>query len=499
MTLESSNLYFNLINDLPQMVWYAENTGEIVFSNKAWNAYSGNCKDVLSKSLIHPDDYKHTLESWSDAQNTGHFSVSRQLRYDEDKSYRWFLTRGERSENNQWVGTCTDIQEIVMLQKEHNELLLREKMALHDAEMKSAFLANVSHELRTPLYGIMTFVEFLLETSLLPVQRECANTLSQSVTYLSVVIEDILDITRLELGKLVLEKTAFDPSLTINNTVSILNACAVMKELSIVLNIEKMPDKVVGDQNRLQQILVNVINNSIKFTEKGCIKLNVSSTTKGDVCTILIEVTDTGIGIPEENLVKLFVMFQQVDSTTTRPFGGLGLGLLISLKLAKLMDGSVDITSKVNVGTTVTVKCSLKVPSRGSAIASNIGPRDLTGIHVLVFEDNVINQKIVLKILGNVNAKVTCAGDGAQGLELYGKCSYDLILMDCHMPKMDGYAATKKLRALGCKLRIIALTANAAPDNLARCIEVGMDEALTKPFKPSVLIQKVYDYSSLRT
>lgn len=393
----------------------------------------------------------------------------------------------------------------ISLKRTREELVKAKRAAEAATEAKAIFLANMSHELRTPMNGIIGMVDILKRTELTDVQFEYLNIIESSGENLLTIINDILDLSKIEAGHMELESIPFSLKDELRRVINIMQILADKKKLSVILRLdEKIPVFVKGDPVRLKQIIINMVNNAIKFTEKGSITISVEkkSEENGRV-QLLFRVMDTGIGISTEGQKKLFQSFSQVDKSTTRKYGGTGLGLMISKNLTQLMNGEIGVESVEGVGSTFWFAISMEVSDQESynklQQADNSSYENKTRmqlkLNILLAEDNKINQKVALLNLNNLGHKVDVASNGKEAVEKFEQGDYDLIFMDVQMPVMDGVQASKKIRELENnsnstkKIPIIAMTANTSEDEREKYLQVGMDSYISKPFKQKELIE----------
>jgi len=403
------------------------------------------------------------------------------------------------------------------LQQMNNDLIVARDLAEKANKSKSIFLANMSHDIRTPMNGIIGMVDILKETSLSQDQYNYLDIISASADTLLGLINDILDFSKIEANQLILECVDFDLNTIVRQTIDLLSLKAKEKNIDLIYSIApQTPTSLVGDPVRIQQILYNLIGNGIKFTDFGEVNVNISAEqTKSPVILKLI-VKDTGIGISDEQLNKLFKPFTQADQSINRKYGGTGLGLSITRQLIEMMGGYIEAKSQLYVGSVFTATIHLEKPRN---MASGLNDRLNTDkpkatdfviqsasklikekeLHVLFVEDTPVNQRIGNIFLNKLNCTIDVANDGAEAISKLKKNKYDLVLMDIMMPNLDGISATKEIRAnhspvLDRNVPIIAMTASAMKGDREKCLDAGMNDYLPKPVKFESLTKILYKH-----
>ncbi len=384
------------------------------------------------------------------------------------------------------------------------ELVKAKREALKASKAKSEFLAHMSHEIRTPLNGIIGIANMLKHTPLNKEQKEYLEIIELSGDSLLTIINDILDFSKIEAGQLEFEQIDFNLHKEIKGIIKMLGVKADGKGIYLKENIEEtVPEWVNGDPVRLKQVIINLVNNAIKFTEKGGVTLSVSHLkTTNKYHHLLFKVIDTGIGISEEGKKKLFKSYSQTEASTTRKYGGTGLGLAISRNLVKMMRGEIGVESELGKGTTFWFTVRLNKSQPKPATSNKSGSLKNIEFHkklkILLVEDNDINRKVAIYNLQKEGHTVDSAINGMQAIEKVKLNDYDLIFMDVHMPIVDGLEATRQIRTLTGKynIPIIAMTASTTKEEKDKVFDAGMDDFISKPFKPEQLREILEKYSS---
>ena len=414
---------------------------------------------------------------------------------------------------NQMIAALKASQEEVRQYHEMLEEKIRQRTeALEEAthralaanRAKSDFLANMSHELRTPMNGVLGMIDIVLDDNLTAPQREQLETAKSCANSLLALLNDLLDLSKIEAGKMLLEKIQFDLKGLSEDCLKSLLPRARQKGIDLRLLLDpRTPQAVIGDPLRIRQIMTNLLGNAVKFTERGHVDMRLSARpAEGPGIMLTIAVKDTGTGIPKDKLDSIFEEFTQADGSVSRRFGGTGLGLAITRKLAELHAGSIRVASELGVGSTFHVELHLEAVRAPRKAEQPAAPQFVMkatareNVKILVVEDNLVNQRVVLAMLKKHAFEVHVAGNGMEALHALGRGSYDLVLMDIQMPEMDGITAARKIRenTEWRDLPIIAMTAHAMTGDREKCIEAGMNGYLSKPVSPGHLLEAIHQH-----
>jgi len=500
--VRKGSFYEAVVEDGSDLIFIVDYAGNVHYHNASVHGTLG----YRAKSLIGKNFYDYILPS-SVEELKGKFLQSQKRAYTTkvelqflcaDRSYKFLEVNAINLKHKDNLhGFILDCRDITQRKHDAEELVRLQKA-------KEQFLANISHEIRTPINGIAGMAS-LLSQSPSPEERETyLNAIKHSAENLKVIINDILDLAAIESGKFRFEKIPFNLKDLVPALISTFTYQAKEKRLSLDYNIsEKLNRILLGDPVRLNQVLINLINNAVKFTHSGSINVicDVDRLQK-DTCWVRIEVTDTGVGIPQEKLNTIFESFSQADASVTRKYGGSGLGLTIVKQLVELQRGKITVRSLENKGSTFIVLIPYGVGkartlSRASEASTiNLNRALVKQLNVLLVEDNDINRLYAKSILKNWHCHTDIAENGLVAIEKVKNNRYDIVLMDVQMPVMDGYEATKAIRLMDspiCDVPIVALTANATKKDVELCLASGMNDYLPKPFTPDDLQRKIFE------
>jgi signal transduction histidine kinase/CheY-like chemotaxis protein len=398
------------------------------------------------------------------------------------------------------IGAQRKVQALYLQdQQQKAQLRAANEAAQSAVKAKSEFLANMSHEIRTPMTAMLGMTELLQMTELDSTQREYADTVARSGNSLLEIVNDILDFSKIEAGQLSIEEVSFDPHELLQEVRDLLEIKATQRGLLLIVDVAaEVPHRLCGDPTRIRQILINLVGNAIKFTHDGHVALRVkTSPPDHDRVTVDFAVEDTGIGIAPAQQRSVFDAFTQADSSTTRRYGGTGLGLAICTRLTRLMGGEISLHSELGRGSTFQLRLPLRIDDSEEIKALPMRPSLPSAFEgrVLLVEDNPENRALAVQLLQHFGCRVDFATDGAEALAKLEEQKFDLVFMDCHMPNLNGYDATREIRKRepdGQHLTIIALSASVLPEERQKCIDVGMDDYVAKPFSRRDL-QQVLD------
>lgn len=451
-----------------------------------------------------------TLEAIAKALSGEKLKIEQSITYNKIETHFFEIAYNPIiNDQNEVSGVAIFAQDITEKKRNEQALLKARNEALKAAQAKSDFLSNMSHEIRTPMNAIIGITDLLLEKLAIPENREYLQSIKYSADNLLYIINDILDLSKIEAGKVELEQTPFQLKLLFNELKKTFQVRADEKNIALNFNFSSaIPKYLKGDPFRLNQILLNLIGNALKFTSKGSVSLSAElKKQQGEHAVILFSVTDTGIGIPHDRLASIFESFTQAYTDTTRKFGGTGLGLAISKNLVELQNGYMDIQSTVGEGSTFYFEIPYSLPHESEIVEikteiqssqahSTNEISSLNGARILLVEDNSLNQFVAKQLLKKWHAEVSVSETGFEALASLRELVFDVVLMDLQMPEMNGFEATALIRngdagERNTHIPIIALTADAFEETRKRVLEAGMNDFITKPFKQDDLFNKI--------
>ena len=480
--------------------------GRFTFLNPAWCDATGfTLEESLGRhfvDFVHPDDAQATRDAFAALLEEGAAPPIQPMRYlTRDGQFRWMEARARRLADADGLrgGTVGALRDVTAQRAMAEEIARAHQQALQSSALLSEFLANMSHEIRTPLNGVLGLTTILAESDLNPDQRQLVTGAQRSAEMLLTLVNDILDISKIEAGSLMIEQAPLDVREWAAAVAEPGFAKARQKGLDVRLDLSaELPPRVVGDAARIGQILSNLIDNAVKFTASGLVSVAAVPSQAPDGRRMLrVSVTDSGIGIPLDKQLVVFEKYRQADSSTTRQYGGTGLGLAICRQLAMLMDGDIGLESTEGAGSTFWFAIPLAAapmtepdlaaePALPPAIDPSRPPV------ALLVEDNPTNQFVARRFIEKAGCVVDVAANGAEALERIAARDYDLVFMDCQMPIMDGYEATKRIRqGRLASVPIVAMTAHAMKGDRERCLAVGMTDYLSKPLKSETVAEMV--------
>ena len=493
----------SLLNQLESAILAGNQNREIVYWNqRAEKMFGWKKEEVLGRSLrdvlLHPDQWNQHDKRIAQLGKDKHWEGDLEILH---KKGTRLPVHGSstvlRGDNDQEIGfafVCFDMSSQVRV---NNKLQRAKDKAERAAVAKQDFLSTMSHEIRTPLNVVIGMARLLMDENPKPEQLEYLKSLQFSANNLLVIINDILDFSKIEAGKVKLEKINFSIQEVVQGVVQAFLFHAEEKGIGLKFEInEAVPERVMGDQVRLTQVLNNLVSNAIKFTESGLVSINVKLVKRSnDHLEVAFEVRDTGIGISQNEIPTIFNSFTQATSDTTRKFGGTGLGLTICKRLVELQHGTIEATSRRGVGSKFSFTLPYGVAERQDAQPTLAAETyRLNDVRLLLVDDNSSNRMVATSFLNKMGVQVVVAENGAVALKKVQEQDFDIILMDLQMPQMDGYQATQAIRKLRGKyqtLPIIALTADVVSDAKERVKKAGMNDYLSKPFSPDVLYRKI--------
>jgi PAS domain S-box-containing protein len=514
---QSEGRFRHLVEDVDDVLFEQDPSGRWTFLNASWTRATGfSVQESVGRQyteFVHPDDAAASRARRAGLIQEGRHDGVHAARYiTKAGNWRWLEARVRRNvgPNGEVVGTVGTLRDVTVRIEMSEELAKAQDEALRSTALMPEFLATVSHEIRTPLNGVLGLMTILQDTPLNDDQRAIASSAQRSAEALLTLVNDILDISKLEADRLTIDSVPFDLHGWAREVTAPSFARAQAKNLGTQLTVDpKLPERMTGDPTRCRQILANLLDNAVKFTDQGRVTVEVSPTVSAEGRPMVrIAVTDSGIGIPPEKQGLVFEKYRQADASTTRRYGGTGLGLAICRQLATRMEGAVGVQSDVGTGSTFwfTIPLVAAVSTEPvDAVAPTAPAEATTGAQpqppaqpqpqsaplVLLVEDNPTNQFVARRLLEKAGCRVEIVNNGAEALDRLLTQTYGVVFMDCQMPVMDGYEATRRIRQLDgpvASIPIVAMTAHAMAGDREKCLETGMSDYVSKPLKPEILI-----------
>ncbi len=515
---ENDAKFRTLAENIPHMIWTATPDGTKNYFNKYFLDYSGKTYEELAddgfRKIIFPADLKEDLQLWHHSLKTGSdFNMEKRIRR-HDGTFHWHISHAIAQKDEQgniigWMGSNTNIDEQKNYAKELMEAKVFAEMATMIAEIekskaelalqsKQQFLSNMSHEIRTPMNAIIGFTKILMKTGLSEQQKEYVQAVKSSGETLIVLINDILDLAKVNAGKMIFVNEPFKISHSITTILQLFEIRIQESNLELIREHDsRIPEIVLGDSVRLHQILINLLSNAIKFTAKGKITVSVNLLNEDEEkVTLEIKVADTGIGIPQNKIATIFENFEQAHTNNSSVYGGTGLGLAIVKQLVEKQGGTISVKSKVDEGSTFSFTLGFGKTNATLVLEDEIGQFKIgiKPLKVLVVEDVKLNQLLMRTILDDFKLAWDIADNGKIAIEKLETNTYDIILMDLQMPIMDGFEATEHIRnKMNLQIPIIALTADVTTVDLEKCKSVGMNDYISKPLDEKLLYNKIMD------
>ncbi|MBF0459927.1 MAG: response regulator [Magnetococcales bacterium] len=510
---KSENRFLTLANHSPSGIFHTDTSGKTLYVNQAWRRIAGLAQDERSglewSWAVHPQDRAPLEAAWFDCVARQE-AFQAEFRYQwQDGTVVWVMAQATPLQEDDhkvigYVGTITDISAYKKIQVELQAAMEASEQA---NQAKSAFLASMSHEIRTPMNVVLGMSELLLETELNPVQRRFVQTMHHSGKAMLGVISDVLDFSRIDAGRISMEMSPFSPRQVVEDTAHLMQVVAEQKGLTMTEWVDAdLPAAILGDENRIRQVLINLLGNAIKFTQQG--RVDVRLTKHPHVPgSLLFQVVDTGIGIAQEDVVDIFDRFTQADKGITRRYGGTGLGLAISKRLVELMGGEIGVASRLGAGSQFYFTLPIRIAATPVLPTQSVVPTTAASnrtLRILLAEDVEENQLLFAAYLMGTAHHLVMVGDGVEAVARVQEEPFDVVVMDIQMPRMDGYTATRQIRQwereMGrAPLSIVALSAHAMETEIQRSQEVGCDLYLTKPINKKKLLDVLQEIANRTT